>query len=136
MDTGEILKLLGGSTVGGGVLATLAYAAVKMAIPAFAKARLDSSSLGVAEKLIESLQEQNKAQAEEHRAAMVRADEALKAERDRADATRKVLEETTAELYKVREQLSHLTNENIKLAGKIAELERKMNAHPGVNDAL
>ncbi|WP_024905488.1 hypothetical protein [Robbsia andropogonis] len=136
MDTGEILKLLGGSTVGGGVLATLAYAAVKMAIPAFAKARLDSSSLGVAEKLIESLQEQNKAQAEEHRAAMLRADEALRAERDRADATRKVLEETTAELYKVREQLSHLTNENIKLSGKIAELERKINAHPGVNDAL
>lgn len=136
MDTGEILKLLGGSTLGGGVLASLGYAAFKMAIPAFAKARLDANSLGVAEKLIESLQETIRSQAEEHKVALARADEVLKAERDRADATRKVLEETTAELYKVREQLSKLTNENIRLAGKVEEFERKLNAPRGGNDAI
>lgn len=126
MDPSQILKMLGISGGAGALLVMAAFWVIRQAIPIFSKAKLDASSFGVAEELIKSLQEEKKNQAEEHKAALARADDALKSERERADATRKVLEETTAELYKVREELSKLTNENIRLIGKVEELQRQV----------
>lgn len=135
MESTEILKFIGlavGTTLGGGGLIGIA---IKLAIPILAKARLDANSLGSASLLIDDLRAEKKALQDDLAAERKRSDDEIKSERDRAELLRKTLEETIAQLYAVKEQLSKLTNENIVLVGKVEVLQGQLDSLMGKKNA-